>query len=96
MESDTRPISKTKTNDRKYGGADKICDVRAEKDMLLIMVGRNTGRDAKETLIERKMNACSHGTTLVRVLNVAEDFRRDTELTRVADLFSSRSDGVSC
>lgn len=82
--------------DRKYGGADKICDVRAEKDILLMMVGRNTGRDAKETLMDRKMNACNHGTRLVRVLNVAEDFKRDTRLARIVDLLPTRFEGSSC
>lgn len=64
--------------------------------MLLMMVGRNTGRDAKETLMERKMNACNHGIRLVRVLNVAEDFKREVRFTRLVDLFSLRSDASSC
>lgn len=87
---------RTNANDSRYGGADKICEVRAEKDMLLMMVGRNTGREAKETLIERKINACSHGTRLESVLMVGEDFRRATKLALVADVFPSRANESSC
>lgn len=96
MESERRPMSKTKTNDRRYGGADRICEVRAEKDMLLMMVGRNTGKEAKETLMERKINACNHGIKLVRVLKVGEDLKRDAKFARVVDVFPSGFDESLC
>lgn len=69
-------MSKTKPKERRYGGADRICDARAEKFMLLIMVGRNTGSDANDTLIERKIRACSQGMGLDKVLILSEDTRR--------------------
>ena len=41
--------------------------------MLLIMVGKKTGREANETLMLRKIRAWSHGRGLPSVRNV-EDF----------------------
>lgn len=89
-------MKRTKVNDRRYGGADRICEVRAEKDMLLIMVGKKTGREANETLIERKINACNHGTRLDRVLIVAEALIRDRKLALSTDIFSPWCDASSC
>lgn len=64
----------------------------AEKDMLLMTVGRKTGRDANETLIDKKISAWSQGTRLERVLTVAEDLKRDQKPALSADDFSSRVD----
>lgn len=85
-------MKRTKPNDKRYGGADRICEVRAENDMLLMMVGRKTGREAKDTLMERKISACNHGIRLERVLTVAEAFRRDTKLALSTDVFSPLAD----
>lgn len=55
--SEKRPMNKTKAKDKRYGGADSICDVSAEKDIAFIIVGKKTGREAKETLIEKNIRA---------------------------------------
>lgn len=89
-------MKRTKANDRRYGGADRICEVTAENDMLLMTVGRNTGREAKETLIERNMSACNHGIMVERVRTVAEDLRRDIRLVLSAEIFSPAVDDSSC
>jgi hypothetical protein len=47
----------TTMNARKYGGADKPCEWIGEKPISLSMVGRNTGREEKETLHEKYINA---------------------------------------
>src|SRR4051794_15538537 len=76
MASETRPMIRTKAKESRYGGADRICEVRAEKAMLLMIVGKNTGSEAKETLIERNMSACSHAIELERVATVLEALMR--------------------
>lgn len=69
----------------------------AEKSMLRIMVGRKTGRDANETLMERKMRACSQGMELDSVLIDFEDLRRARTLHFVEADFSSRVvESLSC
>jgi len=72
--------------------------VSAEKSMLRIIVGRKTGRDANETLMERKMRACSQGMELNSVLIDFEDLRRVRALHFVKAAFSSRVvvESLSC
>lgn len=89
-------MKRTKANDKRYGGADRICEVNAEKDILLMIVGRNTGKEAKETLIDRKISACSHGTRLPRVRNVAEVLKDDSKLFLSVDVLPPISDTSSC
>jgi len=82
-------MRRTNAKERRYGGAERICDVSAEKSMLRIIVGRKTGRDAKETLIERKMRACSQWIGLDSVLTDFEDLRRERTFHFAGGVFSS-------
>ena len=70
--------------------------MRGAKFMALIMVGRNTGSDANDTFIERKMSACSQGIGLESVLTVLDDLSRARTFCLVVDVFSSCRDVVSC
>lgn len=87
---------RTKAKESRYGGADKICEVRAEKAMLLITVGKNTGSEAKETLIERNMSACSQAIELESVATVFEALIRAMMLPWGSATFSLRPESSCC
>jgi hypothetical protein len=55
--SQYHPMTSTKMKAAMYGGAAIACDASGEKDMLLMMVGRKTGRELNETLTLRNMRA---------------------------------------